>query len=366
MIVKQVFIFPRLQQWQIFVLTIDGAYGEGGGQILRSAVSLSAITGKSIEVINIRANRRNPGLRPQHLQATRAIAKIFRAKVENLKIGAEWIRFIPKPDNYEGGELKIDTGTAGSIPMILQTIIPAVALSNKSLSVQITGGTDVKMSPTTDYLRFIVQNAYKTIGISFSINILKRGYYPKGGGIIQAEIGPCKNISSFDLLNRRNVEPKIASVCCQLPKNVAERQISTALLKLERCGVRCNVYSSSYESSLSPGTSILVYSESDFGPFIGGDSIGARHKSAEKVGEEAVQNFFESYDANVPIDRFLADMLVIPLSLTKGKSRYRIGIVTEHLKTNLHIVSQIVGCKYQIAPAEKSYIVTIEGRRLPE
>jgi RNA 3'-terminal phosphate cyclase (ATP) len=106
-----------------------------------------------------------------------------------------------------------------------------------------------------------------------------------------------------------------------------------------------------------------VYSESDFGPYVGGDSVGARDKSAEKVGEEAVQNFIESYEVNVPIDRFLADMLVIPLSLTNGKSRYRIGVVTEHLRTNLHIVSQIVGCKYQIEPAEKSYIVTIEGRR---
>ena len=348
------------------MLTIDGAYGEGGGQILRSAVTLSAITGKSIEVINIRAKRHNPGLRPQHMHATRAVAEIFSARVENLKVGAEWIRFVPKPDNYEGGELRIDTGTAGSIPMILQTIIPAVALSGKSLSVQVTGGTDVKMSPTADYLRFIMHNAYKNIGINFSLNILKRGYYPKGGGVIQAEISPCKNISSFDLLNRRNVEPKIASVCCQLPKSVAERQISSALLRLERRGVRCNFYSSSFESSLSPGTSILVYSESDFGPYIGGDSIGARDKSAEKVGEEAVQNFIESYEVNVPIDRFLADMLVIPLSLTKGKSRYRIGIATEHLKTNLHVVSQIVGCKYQIEPAEKSYIVTIEGSRLSE
>src|SRR5207249_2679592 len=251
------------------MLTIDGAYGEGGGQILRSAVSLSAITGKSIEVINIRAKRPNPGLRPQHLHASKALAEIFHARVDNLNVGAERIRFIPKPDKYEGGELKIDTGTAGSIPMILQTIIPAVALSGKSLSVQIT----------------------------------------------------------------------------------------SALLRLERHGVRCSVYSCSHESSLSPGGSILVYSDSDFGPFIGGESVGARDKSGEKVGEEAAQNFFESYDANIPIDRFLADMLVIPLSLTKGKSRYRIGKVTEHLKTNLHVVSQIVGCKYQIELAEKSYIV---------
>jgi len=343
------------------VLTIEGSYGEGGGQILRSAISLSAITGKAIEVINIRAKRHNPGLRPQHLQATKAVAELFHARVENLNVGAEWIRFIPKPDSYEDRELKIDIGTAGSIPMILQTIIPAVALSGKSLSVQIIGGTDVKMSPTADYLRLVVLKAYKSIGINFSLNILKRGYYPKGGGIIHAEISPCKNIRSLDLLNRQSVEPKIANVCCQLPKNVAERQISSALLTLEKRGVRCGVYSSSFESSLSPGTSILVYSESDFGTYIGGDSIGEREKSAEKVGEEAVQNFYESYQTNVPIDRYLADMLVIPLSLVKGKSRYRIGIVTEHLKTNLYVVSQIVGCKYHIEPSEKSYIVNIEG-----
>lgn len=347
------------------MLTIDGAYGEGGGQILRSAVCLSAITSKPIEVINIRAKRHNPGLRPQHMQATTALAEIFDARVENLKMGAKWIRFIPKRDSYEKGELKIDTGTAGSIPLILQTIIPAVALSGKSLSVQIIGGTDVKRSPTADYLRFVMLKAYRSIGINFSLNIPKRGYFPKGGGVIQAQINPCKNIRSFDLLNRQKIEPKIASVCCQLPKTVAERQISSALLRLERRGVRCNVYSSSFESSLSPGTSILVYSESDFGTYIGGDSVWAREKSPEKIGEEAVQIFFESYQTTVPIDRFLADMLVIPLSLSKGKSRYRIGIVTEHLKTNLHVVSRIVGCKYHIESSEKSYIVNIEGR-LPE
>ena len=118
------------------MLKIDGSYGEGGGQILRSIVSLSAITGKPIEVINIRAKRQNPGLRPQHLFAIRTVANLFHATVENL-----------------AGMIKINVGTAGSIPLILQTVIPAVSLSGKSLCIEITGGTDVKMSPTIDYLR---------------------------------------------------------------------------------------------------------------------------------------------------------------------------------------------------------------------
>jgi RNA 3'-terminal phosphate cyclase (ATP) len=344
------------------MIKIDGSYGEAGGQILRSAVSLSAITGKAIEVTNIRAKRQNPGLRPQHALAVRIVADIFHANVENLKVGADWIRFSPPiDDKFEDSMVKIDVGTAGSIPMILQTVIPAVSLSDKSLSIEITGGTDVKKSPTTDYLRFIIMEAYRSIGIKFSIEVLKRGYYPRGGGVVKAKIWPCKTPDTLDLINSRNLKPKIANVCCQLPKHVAERQISSALLKLEKNGVQCSNYSSSFETSLSPGTSILVYSESDFGPYVGGDCIGERGKSAENVGAEAAERFLESYLANVPVDFNLADMLVLPLSLAKGKSRYRIGKVTEHLKTNLYVVSQITGCKYQVEPAENSYIVNIEG-----
>jgi RNA 3'-terminal phosphate cyclase (ATP) len=338
---------------------VDGSYGEGGGQIVRTAISLSAITRKSIEIINIRANRVVAGLRRQHLTAVKATADLFHAKVENLRLGTDWIRFIPSSDKFEEGSIKIDVQSAGSIPMILLTLIPAVSLSGKSLSIQITGGTDTRMSPTADYLRYVVSEAYRNIGIKFGIHILKRGYYPKGGGVMVAEINPCKLPNSIDLVTTRQLEPKIAGVCCQLPKHVGERQISSALLRLEKNGVHCNSYSSSYETSISPGSSILVYSKSDFGPYIGGDSIGERGKPAEQVGAEAAERFLETYKANVPVDFLLADMLVVPLSLTKGKSRYRVGKVTEHLRTNLHIASQIVGCKYNIEPTDNNYLVNI-------
>jgi len=343
------------------VLKIDGSFGEGGGQILRSAVSLSAITGKAIEVINIRSKRHNPGLAPQHASAIKIIADLFHARVENLRVGSDWIRFIPIYDKFENSYIKMDVGTAGSIPLILQTVIPAVSLSDHSLSIQITGGTDVRMSPTVDYLRYIVREAYRTVGIKFSVDILKRGYYPKGGGIVHADISPCKRPNTFDFLSTHRMEPRIANVSCHLPKHVAERQISSALLKLEKNDIHCRSYSSSYETSLSPGSSILVYSKSDFGPYIGGDSIGELGKPAEKVGEEAAERFLESYQSDVAVDVFLADMLVIPLSLSKGRSRYRIGRVTNHLKTNLQIVSQLVKCRYQIEPVENYFIVNIEG-----
>lgn len=343
---------------------IDGSQGEGGGQILRTAISLSAITGKPVEVDNIRARRPNPGLRPQHITAIKVLGDLFHASVENLQVGAERVRFAPSAGRFEGGSLKVDVGTAGSIPMILMAVVPAVSLSNNSLQLEVIGGTDVKTSPTMDYVRHIVVEAYRSIGVKFSADVVKRGYYPKGGGIVRAEIEPCREPGTIELLNSRSLEPKITSVCSQLPKHVAERQISSALVALEKRGVSCSNYTASFETSLSPGTSILIYSISDFGgPYVGGDSIGELGKRAEAVGAEAAERFLESSLAKVPVDPFLADMLVMPLALAKGRSKYRIVRVSEHLRTNLQVARQIVECKYSIeqSDANRSYVVTIEN-----
>jgi RNA 3'-terminal phosphate cyclase (ATP) len=342
------------------LVRIDGSQGEGGGQILRTAISLSAITGKPIEVANIRANRSNPGLRPQHATAIRIIADLFHASVENLQVGAEWVRFAPS-GRFEGGAVKVDVGTAGSIPMILMAVVPAVSLSNNGVELEITGGTDVRASPTIDYVRHVVAQAYRSIGLKFSVEVVKRGYYPKGGGVVSARIEPCKSPGTIELLSAPTMEPKMTSVCSQLPRHVAERQITSALLALEKRGVRCRNYSVSIETALSPGSSILVYSASDFGPYIGGDSIGELGKRAEAVGAEAAERFLESSLVPVPVDPFLADMLVLPLALARGKSKYRIARVSEHLRTNLRVASQIAGCKYKIEQSEKSHVVSIEG-----
>jgi RNA 3'-terminal phosphate cyclase (ATP) len=342
------------------LVRIDGSQGEGGGQILRTAVSLSAITGRPVEVTGIRAKRQNPGLRPQHMTGIKVLGDLFHAKVENLLVGAEWVRFEPS-DKFEGGSVKVDVGTAGSIPMVLMAVVPAVSLSNKSLQIEIIGGTDVRASPTIDYVRHVVAASYLSIGIKFSVEVLKRGYYPKGGGIVQASIEPCREPGTMELLSTRDVAPKITSVCGQLPRHVAERQISSAMIALEKKGIRCSSYSASIETSISPGSSILIYSASDFGPYIGGDSIGELGKRAEAVGVEAAERFLESTLAQAPVDPFLADMLVLPLALAKGISKYRVARVTEHLRTNLQVAGQIAGRRYGIKQQGKTYVITIGG-----
>jgi RNA 3'-terminal phosphate cyclase len=171
-------------------LKINGGHGEGGGQIIRSAITLSCITKQPIHLENIRKNRKNEGLRGQHLTAIRILQKISKADVIGAKIGSTELKFIP--GNVENLELIEDVKTAGSISLILQVLIPVVSISQKKLSLIIKGGTDVLWSPSMDYTQHVLKEAYSRMGIEFSIEIIKRGYYPKGNGEVKLEVYPSK------------------------------------------------------------------------------------------------------------------------------------------------------------------------------
>ena len=161
-------------------LKINGAHGEGGGQIVRSAITLSCITNQPIHLENIRKNRKSSGLKPQHLTAIKILQKISNAKVIGDKLGSTDLKFIP--GEIKNLELVEDVKTAGSIALILQVLIPAVSITKKKLSLVVKGGTDVLWSPTMNYTNFVLKEAYSRIGIKFDLKITKRGYYPKGGG----------------------------------------------------------------------------------------------------------------------------------------------------------------------------------------
>ncbi|MEM4400644.1 MAG: RNA 3'-terminal phosphate cyclase, partial [Candidatus Nitrosocaldus sp.] len=331
-------------------IRIDGSYGEGGGQILRTAIALSVITKRPIEVFNIRAKRPNPGLRPQHAAAVKILAEVFNARVENVEVGSSMIRFFPgeMESNDTSRKKRIDIGTAGSITLVLQALIPAVSISGKRLEMEIVGGTDVKWSPTLDYMRYVVKPAFKALGIEFNLSVEKRGYYPVGGGVVHVLIEPCDRVKAIDLLNAPRLDARIVSVCSNLPRHVAERQVAGALARLEREGVRCAQTSASLEPAASPGSSLLVYCSSDYGPFIGGDAIGEKGKRAEEVGSYAASRFLEPYMSGATVDPNLADMLVLPLSIADGRSGYTVSSVSMHLDTNLYIASRMTSSKYNI------------------
>ena len=212
-------------------LEINGGFGEGGGQIIRSAISLSCITKQPIHLENIRKNRKIPGLRPQHLTTIKILQKITNAKVIGAEIGSVDLKFIP--NNIESLELIEDVGTAGSISLILQVLIPIVAISQKKLNLTIKGGTDVLWSPSIDYTQHILREAYSRMGIKFSVKLSKRGYYPKGNGEINLQVYPSL-IKSVSFTKRKTNSVKLICTFSKLSIKKIKKQIDEIKEKLTK------------------------------------------------------------------------------------------------------------------------------------
>jgi RNA 3'-terminal phosphate cyclase (ATP) len=333
-------------------IRIDGGFGEGGGQIIRSAVTLSAITGKPVNIENIRKNRKVPGLRPQHMLGIKILSKICQARVEGLHVSSTSLKFFPSQElNLD---LQEDIGTAGSIPLILQVLIPAVSLMKNRLKLSIIGGTDVPWSPTSDYTKYVLAEALSRIGINFTFEIKKRGYYPKGGGLVETQIQPCKSLNSISLTERKTTSAKLLCTYSDIPEEVIEKEIQNARIILGENGFTCEI-SIKKENALDKGYSILIFSH-DTNSVIGSDGI--YHKSLSGLGKLVAKKFIES---NLGVDLYLSDMLVVPLSLIKETSVYRVKQITKHLETNLFVASKITGCKYGIGKLDSGFEVRISG-----
>ncbi|MEM3065463.1 MAG: RNA 3'-terminal phosphate cyclase [Candidatus Nitrosotenuis sp.] len=331
-------------------LKIDGSFGEGGGQILRSALTLSCITKKPIQIENIRYNRKPPGLKPSHLATVRLLAKICKAQVEGMNVGSTSLKFLP--GKIEDVRLKENVGTAGSIPLILQALIPAVSLANKHLELSITGGTDVPWSPTSNYTKFVLGEAYSRIGIDFAIDIKKRGYYPKGGGLVELTVKPAQKTKPISLTKRNQRNAKILCNYSKLPQTKIAESLDTVRSTLEKNQFAAQTEITQQDAPNS-GASVLIYSF-DSGSIVGADEL---FDYKAEFGKHAAANFVSS----LAVDVNLSDMLVTPLSLTKGLSTFTVQRISKHLETNLYITSKITGCKYGVGKIEGGFEVRIEG-----
>ena len=330
-------------------LKINGEFGEGGGQIIRSAIALSCITKQPIHIENIRKNRKVSGLKPQHLTAIKILKKISNAKVVGDEIGSTELKFIP--GQVENSKLFEDVGTAGSISLILQVLIPIVSISQKKLEITIKGGTDVQWSPTIDYTQHILKEAYSRMGIQFSLELKKRGYYPKGNGEINLEINPSK-VKPISLSKRKTIQAKIIATFSKIPSEEIENDIKKIKENLTKKNYVVDVETKKQEA-LDSGASLLVYSI-DENSIIGVDSL--YDKKTQKF-ELDYSKFLE----NNSVDENLADILVVPASLAKGKTTFQVKEITKHLETNLFVTSKITGCKYGVGKLSNGFEVIIEG-----
>ncbi|ASJ06540.1 RNA 3'-terminal phosphate cyclase [Thermococcus pacificus] len=321
---------------------IDGSYGEGGGQILRTAVALSVITGKAVRIYNIRANRPNSGLKPQHLHGILALKELSGARVKGAQVGSTELEFIPgeaKPKH-----VRVPISTAGSITLVLQALLPAMAFVGGSF--EVTGGTDVPWSPPVDYLKHVTLFALGKMGLRVELEIRRRGHYPKGGGVVAGRVEPWEEKRPLVALEWEKVE-RFAGIshATNLPAHVAERQAKAAR---ERIGELYNVpveIETEVSRSLGPGSGIVVWAETDM-LRLGGDALGKRGKPAEVVGREAADELLDQLKTRAAVDKFLGDQLIPFLAFAGGE----IGVaeITNHLVTNVWVVEKFLGKVFEV------------------
>ena len=345
------------------MLEVDGSQKSGSGTILRLSIALAGVLGETLHIYNIRQKRSQPGLRPQHLEAVLTAAKLCDAETEGATLNSQELWF--KPRGIKGGNIRAEIGTAGSIPMLLLTILPLCAFAKHTVRVHITrGGTDVRHSPTINYLKYVLLPMLERMGLKASLNIEKYGYYPKGMGEVSLEFQSCQKLNSLCLEDFGALEEvEGISVCTFLEdRRVAERQANAANKYLKSHGYEANIHVVNDRSNpVQKGSSLVLWAKTSTGVLLGGDAIGELRKLSEVVGREGAENLCRELKAKSTVDVHLADMLVPYVALADGNSTYLTRTVTDHLDTNIWLAQKILDAKFHVSRVGNLYRVEKAG-----
>lgn len=316
------------------MIEIDG--GKGGGQMLRTALTLSVVAGKNFRISNIRGNRNNPGLKKQHLEAVKSAKRISDAYTEGVELGSKKIVF--KPGKYRNESFTANIGTAGSATLLLDTILPVTTQFDEEFRINVKGGTDVKWSPTSLYYKHVKLPFLKEMGLKAELDVGKTGFYPKGGGELKLTT-QSSSMESFKLYERGELQKlKVYSKASRDLKSqkVAERQAKEAekLLKKEFISKEVSK-ETSYVESASTGSVLLikaVYEDS----VAGFDALGEKGKRSEEVADDAFQDFIEFHRSEAVVDKYMADQLMVFSAIVGGE--YYASEITPHIKSNLNVI----------------------------
>jgi len=345
------------------LIEIDGSLKSGSGTILRLSIALSALTNQPLHIFNIREKRPQPGLRPQHLEAVLTAGKLCNADVKGAWVGSRELFFTPK--EIKGGEIQAEIGTAGSIPMLLMTVLPLCISAEKPVTLHVVkGGTDVRNSPTTNYIKHVLLPSLRKMGVKSSLTIHKYGYYPKGMGEITLHVEPCYELNRIQLEEfgeLRSVEG--ISVCTFLAeRKVAERQAKAAKEILKNISIEAHIeISNDMSNPLQKGSSLVLWAKTSTNVLIGSDAIGELKKTSEKVGIEAAENLLAEIKAKATVDIHLADMLIPYIALAQGRSVFLCRFLSEHLETNIWLAEKILDVKFNITKKGSLYQIEKEA-----
>ena len=336
------------------MLTIDGSYGEGGGQVLRTCLSLSALTGTDITLTNIRAGRKKPGLAAQHLTCVRATAQVCGAAVEGDAFGSQ--RLVFRPRSPQPGSYVFDVAdvrpSAGSVNLILQTVLPVLARCEAPSEVTLRGGTHVAWSPTFDYVNQVFLPAVGELGVQASLSLSKAGYYPQGGGEEVLSVPPSPTWSAARFCEPEGeLRYRLISRATRLPDHVADRQMNA--MKQVLCDLPGEPDEHLHQTpGFGRGTSVLAATVPGLGGWGGCSALGARGKPAEEVGKEAADAFVAFVESGAAVDLHLADQLLLYAALAEGTTELAVEEITEHARTNMWVIEQFLGPMFGVKEPE--------------
>lgn len=340
------------------LIEFDGSYGEGGGQIVRTALSLSTLTQEPIKITNIRENRPNPGVKPQHYISIQCVKELCNAEVTGLEVGSPVLTF--KPGKFKGGNYKFEIGTAGSITLAFQAIILASLKTTEPVKINLTGGTDVKWSPSWDYFANVYLKHLERMGIKVDAKLIKRGYYPKGCGEAEITIHPTEKIKPLKLDKTPEYKDVNGIVhIANLPENISTRISHSTVKTLLKSNIKTKIQIEQTES-LSPGTGITLWSENKKA-IIGSTYLGEPNIRSEEVGKIAAMNLLKEIMSESTLDVHALDQLLPFMALARdsGSSSCFVSKMSSHAQTNMWLIQQFFDVDFKAMQNELNMKISI-------
>lgn len=345
------------------MIEIDGKYGEGGGQILRTSLALSAVTGKPFRIYDIRHARPRPGLGKQHLECVRAAGAVSGAVVRGHALGSREIVF--EPGTARAGEYEFNIESAGSTLLVLQTVFPILSLAGEPSEVRITGGTHNTAAPPFDYVVRTFLPSIRCEGFDMDARIERHGFYPRGGGAMRATVLPrATPTGPIEIVERRRREDLWARVLlADLPHHIAEREARVLSKKL---GINVRSVEIESLSGCGPGNAVIVGARYGSGEFLF-TSFGEMKKRAEKVAGEVARSFLAFHRGKGAVEAHLADQILLYMAMS-GRGTFTTGPLTKHTETNIHVVESFLPVRFSVDEiGEDSWKVSVcpEGSGTP-
>lgn len=333
------------------MITIDGSYGEGGGQMLRSALALSMVTGQAFTMHSIRAKRSKKGLLRQHLTAVKAAQQICSADVTGAELNSQQLTFVPQAIKH--GHYKFDIGTAGSTTLVLQAVLPALLFADDISTITITGGTHNQSAPPADFLQLAFLPQLAKMGANVELNIRRHGFFPAGGGEINVTVHPCQQLKPLKLIKRGQEQQRFAmSVISNLPSHIAERELTSLQTKFSLEDAQCRMQQ---VRALGQGNVLLLVFEDEQVTNVF-TAFGEQGVSAEQVANNLAKEAKHFINSSAAVDEYLADQLLLPIALAKGGS-FTTTLLSDHCLSNIHVIEKFLPVKFSHKDTGNQFLI---------